>query len=133
MTPAVLEERTETQTDLENKLNRFVEEVNAEETLEVDGILYKNERYPKGGPLIEQDSLKILHHTQKLAYLVPIKTILQPNIGVLLEALKTGVFDKVYSVTRIVGYYSRVSNWNKSKQQERRDRNKGNYSVRKVA
>jgi len=32
-------------------------------------------------------------------------------------------------ITRIVGYYSQVHNWNKSKQAELRDRQKGNYSV----
>jgi ribonucleoside-triphosphate reductase len=35
----------------------------------------------------------------------------------------------VYGVTRIVGYYSRISNWNKSKLGELKDRHKGNYSV----
>ncbi len=32
-------------------------------------------------------------------------------------------------VTRIVGYYSRVNNWNKSKVGELRDRAKGNYGT----
>lgn len=36
----------------------------------------------------------------------------------------------VYGITRIVGYFSRVSNWNKSKLGELRDRKSGNYSVR---
>ena len=35
----------------------------------------------------------------------------------------------VYGITRIVGYFSRVSNWNKSKLGELKDRHKGNYSV----
>jgi ribonucleoside-triphosphate reductase len=35
----------------------------------------------------------------------------------------------VYGVTRIVGYFSRVSNWNKSKLGELKDRQRGNYSV----
>jgi ribonucleoside-triphosphate reductase len=35
----------------------------------------------------------------------------------------------VYGVTRIVGYYSRIPNWNKSKIGELKDRHKGNYSV----
>lgn len=34
----------------------------------------------------------------------------------------------VYGLTRIVGYYSRVTNWNKSKQGELKDRHAGNYS-----
>ncbi len=32
-------------------------------------------------------------------------------------------------ITRIVGYYSRVSNWNKSKVGELRDRSKGSYGL----
>jgi ribonucleoside-triphosphate reductase len=35
----------------------------------------------------------------------------------------------VYGITRIVGYFSRVSNWNKSKLGELKDRQKGNYAV----
>jgi ribonucleoside-triphosphate reductase len=35
----------------------------------------------------------------------------------------------VYGVTRIVGYFSRVNNWNKSKIGELNDRHKGDYSV----
>jgi ribonucleoside-triphosphate reductase len=36
---------------------------------------------------------------------------------------------KVYGVTRIVGYFSRIENWNKSKLGELADRHKGNYAV----
>ncbi len=32
-------------------------------------------------------------------------------------------------MTRVVGYFSRVENWNKSKVGELKDRQKGNYSV----
>ena len=32
-------------------------------------------------------------------------------------------------ITRIVGYFSKVSNWNKSKLGELKDRRKGNYKV----
>jgi len=35
----------------------------------------------------------------------------------------------VYGVSRIVGYFSRITNWNKSKLGELKDRHKGNYSV----
>ena len=33
-------------------------------------------------------------------------------------------------VTRVVGYYSRVENWNKSKLGELDDRHKGDYRVK---
>jgi len=36
---------------------------------------------------------------------------------------------RVYGMTRVVGYFSRVHNWNKSKLGELKDRHKGNYSV----
>ncbi|MFH1416183.1 MAG: anaerobic ribonucleoside-triphosphate reductase [Elusimicrobiota bacterium] len=35
---------------------------------------------------------------------------------------------KVYGLTRIVGYFSRIPNWNKSKLGELKDRHKGNYT-----
>jgi ribonucleoside-triphosphate reductase (formate) len=35
----------------------------------------------------------------------------------------------VYGVTRIVGYFSRITNWNKSKLGELKDRHEGQYSV----
>ena len=36
---------------------------------------------------------------------------------------------RVYGMTRVVGYFSRIPNWNKSKVGELRDRHRGNYSV----
>ncbi len=36
----------------------------------------------------------------------------------------------VRRVTRIVGYYSRVENWNKSKLGELKDRHKGDYRIK---
>jgi len=35
----------------------------------------------------------------------------------------------VYGVSRIVGYYSKIENWNKSKKAELKDRQKGNYAL----
>ncbi len=35
----------------------------------------------------------------------------------------------VYGMTRVVGYFSRIPNWNKSKIGELKDRHRGNYSV----
>jgi ribonucleoside-triphosphate reductase len=36
---------------------------------------------------------------------------------------------EVYGITRIVGYFSRISNWNKSKLGELKDRHRGDYAV----
>ena len=35
----------------------------------------------------------------------------------------------VYGVTRVVGYFSRIDNWNPGKVAELRDRQKGNYKI----
>jgi ribonucleoside-triphosphate reductase len=37
--------------------------------------------------------------------------------------------EDVYGITRIVGYYSRINNWNKSKLGELKDRHRGNYGL----
>jgi len=39
----------------------------------------------------------------------------------------------VYGMTRIVGYFSRISNWNKSKLGELKDRHRGNYSLSRTS
>jgi ribonucleoside-triphosphate reductase len=39
---------------------------------------------------------------------------------------------EVYGLTRIVGYFSRITNWNKSKIGELRDRHAGNYVLPKL-
>ena len=36
----------------------------------------------------------------------------------------------LYHMTRVVGYYSRVENWNKSKLGELKDRQKGDYEIK---
>jgi ribonucleoside-triphosphate reductase len=41
--------------------------------------------------------------------------------------------EDVYGVTRIVGYYSKITNWNKNKIGELKDRHFGNYKVKSKA
>ena len=36
----------------------------------------------------------------------------------------------VYGISRIVGYFSKISSWNKSKIAELRDRKKGDYKIK---
>lgn len=38
--------------------------------------------------------------------------------------------DRVHGLSRVVGYFSRIDNWNRSKQGELADRHAGNYSIR---
>ncbi len=35
----------------------------------------------------------------------------------------------VYGITRVVGYFSRIENWNSSKRAEFKDRQKGDYHI----
>ncbi len=35
----------------------------------------------------------------------------------------------VYGMSRVVGYFTRIENWNSGKQAELRDRRKGNYKL----
>lgn len=99
---------------MEAKLMEFDERIAAHPDLEIDG---------------EQDGeIKVLNHDCKSAFMVPIKTVMQTPVKDLIKALAEGVFEnRVYGVTRIVGYYSRVNNWNKSKRMELEDRTKGDY------
>jgi len=46
------------------------------------------------------------------------------------EKIKKGIPDLTY-MSRIVGYYSRINNWNKSKLGELQDRHAGDYAVKK--
>jgi ribonucleoside-triphosphate reductase len=52
----------------------------------------------------------------------------QMTLGLNEDCPECGSAD-VYGVTRIVGYYSRITNWNKSKVGELHDRRKGRYAV----
>ncbi len=38
--------------------------------------------------------------------------------------------EKVYGVSRVVGYFSRINNWNTGKKMEFDSRQKGNYAIR---
>lgn len=56
-----------------------------------------------------------------------LKAIENNNWGILKSGITQG--KNVSHMTRIVGYYSKVENWNKSKLSELKDRHKGNYGI----
>ena len=59
-----------------------------------------------------------------------VESILENDWPTLLDlALGNKSIDPLYHVTRIVGYYSRIENWNKSKLGELADRRRGNYAL----
>lgn len=61
---------------------------------------------------------------------LPVAAIEKAEWGVIEEVL-SGKREPVVlqHMTRVVGYYSRIENWNKSKIGELKDRHKGDYSV----
>ena len=73
----------------------------------------------------EDSGFKVDNDTLKASYLVPISIIMETPVRHLILALESGTFERLQGVTRIVGYYSRVSNWNKSKIGELKDRQAG--------
>ena len=131
MTTAILErpsmlERTGNKDDIqyfiEEKLSAFDAAIERHEFLEIDGDLPGNT--PK------EDCLKIVNHKLECAYAIDIDSVIRQDLESVIHALETGIFTRLNGVTRIVGYYSRVSNWNKSKIGELHDRHMGRYSVR---
>ena len=117
--------RVSTPCDLEAALRAFSEAIEAHEYLEIDGDIE--------GKSLSTHCLKILNHEKEAAYSITLEAILTQDLDALIMALETGVMNRLYGITRIVGYYSRTSNWNKSKLGELHDRHHGNYSVRAVA
>ncbi len=75
--------------------------------------------------------IKVVNNLLEVAFAVKLDTIVQAykdkSFNALIRALQTGVFEWVHGITRIVGYMSRTSNWNKSKIGELNDRHRGNY------
>ena len=67
---------------------------------------------------------------QKWTTQIHVKAILTDNWN-RLRSLMVGTYppNPLVFVTRIVGYFSEVSNWNKSKLGELKDRRRGNYSL----
>jgi len=119
---------------IENRLAIFVDTISgAHGVLELDGYIDDAARKDKDFPLSllgAPDGFKINNVRLEASVVVPVGVILENDINVLVDALRSFEFIKVQGVTRIVGYYSRVSNWNRSKIGELRDRQKGNYGVR---
>lgn len=101
---------------VENKLGDFVECVERSEKFEISGT-------------DKDDSVIVLCDTTKQdgdygRYIeVPVNEIIGKPIPQILDVLNNKRKDiSLNGVTRIVGYYSKIRNWNSSKQSELRDR-----------
>lgn len=102
---------------LEKRIELFADMCNLSGIVEIDGIT-------------DEGRIKVLNHNLELAYELDVNTIVKTEMKDLMNALETGIHIKLFGITRIVGYLSRISNWNKSKIGELQDRHKGDYGVR---
>lgn len=108
------------------KLQAFDQAIENHIFLVIDGISINNE------PCIEvtqESRIKVVNGITEEAYEIEVDTIVRTPLKDLVLALETGILLRLSGVTRIVGYYSKVHNWNKSKLGELQDRHKGNYGV----
>ncbi|HHT9137362.1 MAG TPA: hypothetical protein ACFYEK_08995 [Candidatus Wunengus sp. YC60] len=109
------------------KLQAFDEAITKSTNLEIDGLAIEN----KPCDTVTQESrIKVINKALESAFEVEIDTIIKTPLDDLILALQTGVFTRLSGITRIVGYYSRISNWNKSKIGELQDRHCGQYAVK---
>lgn len=106
------------------KLTEFDRAVTESKFIEIDGLSIDNKPCAE---VTKESRIKVINHMTKQAYEVGVDTIIRTPLANLITALETGIHIRVYNVTRIVGYYSRVQNWNSSKISELADRRKGNY------
>lgn len=111
---------------LECKLTAFDTAIAGAAELEIDGVSLNGVACDE---ITQESKIKVLNHQMKDAYEVAVDTIVRTPLKDIILALKTGELIRLQGVTRIVGYYSRISNWNKSKIGELHDRHKGNYAV----
>ena len=78
----------------------------------------------------DEDEALVRHTKSGVKHAVAVSSILEHSWEEL-EAVLTGKREArvMIHLTRIVGYYSRVQNWNRSKLAELRDRHAGVYAV----
>lgn len=100
------------------------------EKLEIfDGVINSHEFLEIDTYLEHEEAFKIINHKQESAYQISIDAVLKQPLHIVLQALETGEFIKCLQISRIVGYMSRIHNWNKSKIGELKNRHGGDYKV----
>lgn len=114
---------------IERRLESFVEAVEDTGYLEFDGFVVDSNTNKPCNEMTKDSCIKVLNHSREISFTVSTDAIIRTPVEDLVNALTTGKIINLHGVTRIVGYYSRVSNWNKSKIGELHDRHRGNYAV----
>jgi hypothetical protein len=104
------------------KLEDFISSMEKHENLDCEGLSL--------GEQPEEDFLVIKNGAAGCRYKVLVTTV-QEQPWPVLEAVFRGEREPIIMehMSRIVGYYSKVKNWNKSKLGELRDRKAGDYSL----
>lgn len=106
------------------KLTAFDKAIEESKILEIDGLAIAGKPCDE---VTQESKIKVLNNDLQTACEVSVDAIVRQPLNDLILALETGLFYRLQGVTRIVGYYSRINNWNKSKMGELADRRKGNY------
>ncbi len=112
---------------IEQRLDVFVEAVEDSGYLEIDGFMVDRETNKGCSEITADTCIKVLNHSRELSFAVSAEAIIRTPLDDLINAITTGKIINLHGVTRIVGYYSRINNWNSSKTAELADRRKGNY------
>ena len=132
MTVATLEKNTDVAEGIEESLSIFVEAVELSSNLEIIGTAFPADTnkevfvirdYSKSEGIegayvevsIDEIAQKITDYDKAQEFLRVMQNDRAPIV--------------LHGITRIVGYYSRVNNWNKSKIGELRDRAQRNYGL----
>lgn len=110
---------------VEGKLNAFDEAIDNHEFLEIDGDV--EPVGPDKGP--DKHLIKVINHDTEQAHSVTIDAIVKQRLSAIVRALESGVTTRLFGISRIVGYMSRINNWNLSKKAELSDRHKGSYKL----
>lgn len=118
--PKVMD-KTDTQKYLEERITAFDDAIRAHEFLEIDGDIE--------GEDLDSHIIKVINHNTEEAHSVSLGAVLKHKPSSIIHAFETGVTIRLFGITRIVGYYSRVNNWNRSKKVELADRHKGSYKL----
>ena len=99
------------------RLDKFYEEV-------------ENNNELKGVNIGENRELAVMYKPTGCVTVIPCEAVEKADWQLLEDVVMCKRDPKVlYHLTRVVGYYSRVENWNKSKIGELKDRQKGNYEI----
>lgn len=84
----------------------------------------------RDGKTPENDEVLVQYKKTRAKFAVAVSAILDNSWDTLLEVLSGKRSPRVMThLTRIVGYYSQLHNWNRSKLAELRDRQKGDYGI----